>query len=136
MPLFVNRVQKTPKGNLPCGKFFWTKIFFQIAISQPLIGAPSRYLHLINTYIQGIQNNILHHHMATTPHTMSFQTRENVFIENFHIKRINAFFNKKTKTKIFHYKKKTFFSKNYFLCQKPILFSKILKFLVVKNRVF
>ena len=81
--VFVNRVQKTPKGNLPCGKFFWTKIFFQIAISQPLIGAPSRYLHHIKTYIQGIQNDILHHHMATTPHTMSFQTRENVFIENF-----------------------------------------------------
>ena len=81
--VFVNRVQKTPKGNLPCGKFFWTKFVFQIAISQPLIGAPSRYLHHIKTYIQGIQNDILHHHMVTTPHTMSFKTRENVFIENF-----------------------------------------------------
>ena len=35
--VFVNRVQKTPKGNLPCGKFFWIINYFQIAISQPLI---------------------------------------------------------------------------------------------------
>jgi len=77
--VFVNRVQKTPKGNLPCGKFFWTKnVFFQIAISQPLIGAPSRYLHHIKTYIQGIQNDILHHHMATTPHTMSFKNKKKI----------------------------------------------------------
>ena len=40
----------------------------------------------MKTYIQGIQNDILHHHMTTTPHTMSFQTREKVFIENFHLK--------------------------------------------------
>ena len=69
------------------GNFFGLNFFFQIAISQPLIGAPSRYLHHIKTYIQGIQNDILHHHMATTPHTMSLQTRENVFIENFQYKK-------------------------------------------------
>jgi hypothetical protein len=85
---FRHRVQKTPKGNLPCGNCFWTNFFFQIAISQPLIEALSRYLPHIKTYIQGTKNDILHHHMTTTPYTMSFQTRKNVFIENFRKKII------------------------------------------------
>ena len=52
-------------------------------ISQQLLGAWSSYSHHLNTYIEGIQNDVQHCHSSTTPHVTLFRIRENVFFANF-----------------------------------------------------
>ena len=52
-------------------------------ISQQLLKVWSSYIHLLTTYIQGIQNNGQHCHRSTTPHPTLFRFRENVFFANF-----------------------------------------------------
>ena len=52
-------------------------------ISQKLLGAWSSYLHHLNTYIEGIQNDVRHCHSPTTSHATLFRIRENVFFANF-----------------------------------------------------
>ena len=43
MPLFVNGVQKNPKGNFPCGEQFFTNVLLWPAISHPAIGVWSKF---------------------------------------------------------------------------------------------
>ena len=70
MSVFVNRVQKNLKGNLPCRGKLFTNL--------------------------GIQNDVRHYPMLTTPNTISFQKREDVFFENFQYKNKKFSYRKKT----------------------------------------
>ena len=80
---FGNWASKSPLRILPC---VWKKIRDFLVwkqISQQLLGAWSSYLHHLNTYIEGIQNDVQHCHSSTTPHATLFRIRENVFFANF-----------------------------------------------------
>ena len=93
---FGNWASKIPLRILPCGWkkirdfFVWKQIFHQ------LLGAWSSYLHHLNTYIKGIQNDVRHCHSPTTSHATLFRIRENVFFANFHfekkLKKVFLFF--------------------------------------------
>ena len=80
---FGNWASKIPLRILPCG---WKKIrdfFVWKQISHQLLRAWSSYLHHLNTYIKGIQNDVRHCHSPTTSHATLFRIRENVFFANF-----------------------------------------------------
>ena len=59
-------------------------------ISQQLLGAWSSYLHHLNTYIEGIQNDVQHCHSSTPPHATLFRIRENVFFANFQNREVRV----------------------------------------------
>ena len=66
-------------------------------ISQQLLGAWSLYLHHLNTYIEGSQNDVQHCHSSTTPHATLFRIREYLFFANFQSKEKT-----KKNSKLFH----------------------------------
>ena len=55
----------------------------------------SSYLHHLNTYIEGIQNDVRHGHISTTPHPTLFRTRENVVFIQISISRMREIFLRK-----------------------------------------
>ena len=87
---FGNWGSKIPLRILPC---VWKKIrdfFVWKQISHQLLGAWSSYLHHLNIYIKGIQNDVRHWHSPTTSHATLFRIRENVFFANFPLRKKTA----------------------------------------------
>ena len=77
-----NSLKKSFKGNLPCGeKIFTNFLFWSIIFVFLLREAPSWYLHHSKTYIQGIQNNVWHHHIYVnyTKHYELSNKRKRIF---------------------------------------------------------
>ena len=68
---------------LPCD---WKNIrdfLFGSKFRNNFLRAWSLYLYHLNTYIEGIQNDVQHCHSSTTYHATLFRMRENVFFANF-----------------------------------------------------
>ena len=60
-----HRIDVTCFSHISTDNHYWWSIFLPT-------GVGSWYLHHLKTYTQGIQNNVRHHHISTTPNTMSF----------------------------------------------------------------